>query len=66
MTIDRAIEIFEKELESTFMGCEKDWKEAVKLGMEALILISLIRRYYWNSASTLLPGETAVRTEKEE
>ena len=36
MKIDRAIEILEKEEEDTWLGTEREWKAAVKLGYEAL------------------------------
>ena len=58
MNAETAIEILEKEEEDTFMGSEKEWKNAVKLGYEALKreLACRIRRpdLPW----PLLPGET--------
>ena len=36
MKINEAIEVFERELEDTFIGSEEKWKRAIRLGIEAL------------------------------
>ena len=58
MKPERAIEILEKEEEDTFLGSEKDWKDAVKLGYEGLkAIINARANNYWTPIPPL-PGET--------
>jgi len=56
--LERAIEILEKEEEDTFMGSEKEWKAAVKLGIEALKIIKGSRGVCSVIIAPPLPGET--------
>lgn len=58
MHIDKAIEILEKEHEDTFMGSEKDWKDAVKLGIQALKRVQLQHDPAGCITDRLLPSET--------
>jgi len=58
MNLEKAIEILEKEQEDTFMGSEKDWKQALKLGSEGLKRIKNGRIYLFALRHPKLPGET--------
>jgi len=58
MTLDKAIEILEKEQEDTFMGSERDWKDAVKLGIKALQRFQGLRAAGHYVGMPLLKGET--------
>ena len=57
-TLDRVIEILQKEEEDTWMGSEREWKDAVKVAYEALKAIKEYRRLPFYSSLKLLPGET--------
>lgn len=58
MNLERAKEILDKEYEDTFMGTEKEWKEAVRLGSEAMKRCQLARKETSFVGPALLPGET--------
>lgn len=58
ITMDEAVEALEKEEEDTFMGSEKRWKGAVKLGYEALKHYRGRRALGMLGYDRLLPGET--------
>jgi len=58
MNIDEAIEVFERELEDTFIGSEEKWKRALKLGLEALKRVKWQRIPGGSIRENLLPGET--------
>ena len=59
MKLEKAREILEKEEEDTFMGSEKDWKAAVKLGYGALErVIDYKKAHICGMHYTPLPGET--------
>jgi len=57
ITIDEAIEILEKVEEDTWLGPERQWKAAVKLGYEALKGIKKVRKTFRPYVEALLPGE---------
>ena len=64
MTLDEAIIILHDLRIKIRTDGDDGILDAIKLGMEALYRISLIRRYSWSSAFPQLLGETAVRTWK--
>ena len=58
MTLKEAIKILEKEEEDTWLGSEREWKAAVKLGIEAIKRCQYIAKHTDRWAAVLLPGET--------
>ncbi len=58
MKLDRASEILEKEEEDTWLGSEKEWKAAVKIGYEAIKGIKAVRQLHPELSPFPLPGET--------
>ncbi len=58
MTIDKAIEILAKRSESPFVKANQDTLHAMKLGIEALRRVKLVRDSPSGYYEYRLPGET--------
>ena len=58
MTIDKAIEILSSSAYWGMTTLDQNFKDACKLGIEALIIIQKERRDLLSYAGELLPGET--------
>ncbi|MBA7581908.1 hypothetical protein ES708_23822 [subsurface metagenome] len=58
MTIDKAIEILTSIHDTPPSGASQDFRDSIKLGIEALKSIETWRRFAIPDSVNLLPGET--------